>query len=170
MKAFIISDSHGWEQELKKVIDRHRKDVDILIHCGDSELHKEHNALRGVNTVKGNCDFGDDFPNDITEEVKGVKIYVTHGHLYNVKMTHVPLSYRAEEKGANIACFGHSHVAGTFVENGVVYINPGSIRLPRNRVEKTYCICDYNDTIAIVTFYDIDGNVIKDMVYRFELK
>ncbi|MDT8859479.1 metallophosphoesterase [Alkalihalobacillus sp. MEB130] len=169
MKAFIISDSHGWGVELQKVIQRHRNDVDLLIHCGDSELSAEDEALRGVKVVRGNCDFGVDFPEDRTEKVDGVTIYVTHGHLYNVKMTHVPLSYRAEEKGAQIACFGHSHVAGAFVENGVVYINPGSIRLPRNREERTYCICEYKDKKATVTYYDYNGSVVEDMIYQFEV-
>ncbi|KHF40987.1 metallophosphoesterase family protein [Halalkalibacter okhensis] len=169
MKAFIISDSHGLESELEKVIHRHREEVDILIHCGDSELEEGHSALKGVNVVKGNCDFGSDFPDDLFEKVQGVGIYVTHGHLYNVKMTHVPLSYRAEEKAAQIACFGHSHVAGAFVENGVIYINPGSIRLPRNREEKTYCICEYHKTKATVTYYDYDGKIVTDMVYHFEV-
>jgi putative phosphoesterase len=169
MKALIISDSHGWGKELQMVLDRHRNEMDILIHCGDSELDNEHPAIEGVKVVKGNCDFGDDFPNERTENVNGVSIYVTHGHLYNVKMTNVPLSYRAEEKQAQIACFGHSHVATAFFENGVIYINPGSIRLPRNRPEQTYCICEYMETDATVTFYDYNGDVVTDMVYHFQL-
>lgn len=169
MKAFIISDSHGWGNELKDVLDRHREEVDVLIHCGDSELTKNHPALLGLNIVKGNCDYGDDFPEEWTETVNDVTIYVTHGHLYNVKMTHVPLSYRAEEKGAQIACFGHSHIAAAFEENGVIFINPGSVRLPRGRKEHTYCICERTTSETIVTFYDQSGEIVEDLTRRFSL-
>ncbi|TWI57050.1 metallophosphoesterase family protein [Halalkalibacter nanhaiisediminis] len=167
MKALIISDSHGLEDELNEVIDRHKNEVDIFIHCGDSELTKDHFALQGVNVVKGNCDYGDDFLEEWVETIDDTTIYVTHGHLYNVKMTHVPLSYRAEEKGAQIACFGHSHVAGAFEENSVIYINPGSIRMPRNRKEKTYCICARTSTETTVTYYEQNGKVVEDLTSRF---
>jgi putative phosphoesterase len=169
MKALIISDSHGWGNELKKVIERHRDEVDTLLHCGDSELTADHEALRDLKVVKGNCDFGMDFPDDLTETVQGVTVYVTHGHLYNVKMTHVPLSYRAEEKGAQIACFGHSHVATAFQENGVVYINPGSIRLPRERAEGTYCICEYIENDIKIIYFTYNGEVVPDLAFQFTL-
>lgn len=170
MKALIISDSHGFEKELKLIADRHRHEVDALFHCGDSELPNGHEALEGLHIVKGNCDFNVDFPDDLTETIRGVTFYVTHGHLYNVKMTHVPLSYRAEENQAQIACFGHSHVATAFQENGVVYINPGSIRLPRNRVERTYCICEGEGETIKITYYDFNGEVIPDLAFRFTRK
>ena len=38
--------------------------------------------------------------------------------------------------GAQVACFGHSHVLGAELIDGVLFINPGSILLPRQRVEK----------------------------------
>ncbi len=70
MRALIISDSHGWADELKKVIDRHKNEVDVMIHCGDSELEKNHPAIQGMNIVKGNCDYGDDFPEEWTETIE----------------------------------------------------------------------------------------------------
>ncbi|WP_227936677.1 metallophosphoesterase family protein [Alkalihalobacillus deserti] len=167
MKALIISDSHGWGNRLKKIIDRHRNEVDALFHCGDSELTADHAAIKGVKVVKGNCDFGEDFPHDVTEQVKGVTFYITHGHLYNVKMTHVPLSYRAEEKQAQITCFGHSHVATAFQENGVIYINPGSIRLPREHKDGTYCICEYGDSDIKITFYNYNGDIVPELTRKF---
>ncbi|MFC0557848.1 metallophosphoesterase family protein [Halalkalibacter alkalisediminis] len=167
MRALIISDSHGWSKELQIVLDRHRNEVDALFHCGDSELTADDPVINGVKVVSGNCDFGTDFPDDVIEQIKGVTIYVTHGHLYNVKMTHVPLSYRAEEKQAQIACFGHSHVATTFQENGVVYINPGSIRLPREHKDGTYCICEYSDSTIEVTFYNYEGKKVTELSRQF---
>ncbi|WP_017726681.1 metallophosphoesterase family protein [Halalkalibacterium ligniniphilum] len=163
MKALIISDSHGLKKELLDVIERHRDEVDVILHCGDSELDGAASELSDVNTVRGNCDIGTDFPEEYTESFQGFKVFVTHGHLYNVKMTYVPLSYRAEEVEAQMVCFGHSHVATSFQENGVIYVNPGSIRLPRARKEQTYCIAEVTDDKVQLLFYDRSGEFIPDL-------
>ncbi|GAE30173.1 metallophosphoesterase family protein [Halalkalibacter hemicellulosilyticus] len=169
MKALILSDSHGWTNEVKEILDRHRTEVDIIFHCGDSELELEHSALAGARVVKGNCDFGADFPDEIQEEVEGIFFYVTHGHLYNVKMTTDPLSYRAEEVGANVACFGHTHIATSFEHNGVIYINPGSIKLPLGRRTRTYAIFESANDESKVTFHQQDdGEIVEELtaVYK----
>lgn len=166
MKALILSDSHGLVEEVEAIISRHRAEVDLVLHCGDSELDEQHQALQHAIVVRGNCD-ASPFPEEWSETVQGATIYATHGHKYNVKMTYVTLSYRAEEMEADIVCFGHSHVATAFKENGVIYINPGSISLPRNRQEGTYCLCERTETETIVTFYTKDGEVVEDMIYPF---
>lgn len=169
MKALILSDSHGWTNEVKEIIDRHREEVDVVYHCGDSELDEDHPALEGAKVVKGNCDFGVDFPNEIKEDVKDVCFYITHGHLYNVKMTTDRLSYRAEEVGAAVACFGHSHIATSFKQNGVIYINPGSIKLPLGRRTRTYAICERINGETTVTFHQQqDGEIIEDLTKVFK--
>ncbi|MCM3715061.1 metallophosphoesterase [Alkalihalobacillus oceani] len=168
MKALILSDSHGLVEEVEAIISRHRAEVDLVLHCGDSELPEQHQALQQAIVVRGNCD-ASPFPDEWSETVLGVALYATHGHKYNVKMTYVTLSYRAEEVGAHIACFGHSHVATAFKENDIIYINPGSIRLPRDRKEGTYCLCERTETETIVTFYTKDGDVVEDMIYSFPL-
>ncbi|MED4125550.1 metallophosphoesterase [Halalkalibacterium halodurans] len=163
MKLLILSDSHGWSDELKAVADKHRQEVDAIIHCGDSELPRDDRALEGMNIVRGNCDFGVDFPEDFIKTVGDFNVYVTHGHLYNVKMNYVSLTYRAEEVGAQLVCFGHSHVATSFQENGIVFVNPGSLRLPRNRKEQTYCLAYVRDDQIELTFLDRDGHEVTDL-------
>ncbi|MBU8905088.1 metallophosphoesterase family protein [Desertibacillus haloalkaliphilus] len=168
MKILIISDSHGWTDELADVIAQQKPNVSAIFHCGDSELPHHAPQLENCYVVRGNCDFDEEFPEERVEEIEGTRVYMTHGHLYNVKMSHVPITYRAEEVGANIACFGHSHVATSFSENNVVYINPGSIRLPRNRKEQTYCICEINENREVtVTFYDRTGKDIPDLTSHY---
>src|SRR5699024_11368057 len=51
----------------------------------------------------------------------------------------------AEELGAQLICYGHTHVADARQLNNQLFINPGSIRLPRSRPEKTYCILRWED-------------------------
>lgn len=168
MKWLITSDSHGLVYELKQIIDRHKEEVELVIHCGDSELNVDHEVISDVLIVRGNCDGDRRFPNERIEEIGNEKLYITHGHHYNVKMTYVPISYRAEEVGATIVCFGHSHVATAFMENNIIYINPGSIYFPRQIKEKTYAICDMNDQEVTVTFYDVSGNVIEPLAKTFQ--
>ncbi|OIJ18332.1 YfcE family phosphodiesterase [Anaerobacillus alkalidiazotrophicus] len=170
MKVLVISDSHGLRDELFGLLDRYESEVDIIIHCGDSEIpNKAFSAYDNLLIVGGNCDFGNDYQDEINIEISGINIFVSHGHYYNVKESAVKLSYRAEELGAKLVCFGHSHIAVAFQENGVVYINPGSFRLPRKRMERSYAIIDFKEDTAYITFFDHKGNEIQDLKYSFQL-
>ncbi|WP_026701469.1 metallophosphoesterase family protein [Salibacterium aidingense] len=165
MKALLISDSHGSEVELKEVIDRCRGEVDAVFHCGDSELSQSSPILQGVHTVQGNVDKPGEFPEDTAVDIKGIRILVTHGHLYNIKMTHIPLSYRAEEKAARMACFGHSHHPTAFEDHGIIFVNPGSLMQPRTRPEPTYAITEFTKDGAVeVRFYErTTGEEVEDL-------
>src|SRR5690625_6484062 len=76
----------------------------------------------------------------------GVTCLVTHGHLYDVKQSLQKLSYRADELSVNFCFFGHTHVAGTASINNTFFINPGSLKSPRNSIEKTYAILELETT------------------------
>jgi putative phosphoesterase len=169
-KALIVSDSHGLKQELQILKHRHEDEVQLMIHCGDSELSPTAEELSGFITVQGNMDYlGQEFPNEAIEMLGTKCIYVTHGHLYDVKMSHLSLAYRAEETGATIACFGHSHVAEAYEREGMLFINPGSIRLPRGSIEKTYAILTVDQDEAEVHFYEMDGTVVEHLSKKFTI-
>lgn len=113
MKVLIVSDSHGLEDELEMIAERHGKETDLIIHCGDSELDPSHPALSSYLTVKGNCDFYGEFKDEIVVPAGSRKLFFTHGHLYGIKQSLLNVYCRAEELGADIICFGHSHIAGS---------------------------------------------------------
>lgn len=173
MKVLIVSDSHGLTKELEELQSRHRNDVDAMIHCGDSELASSGKELENFLVVRGNCDFDNDLPKEQLKQIDGIQFYITHGHFYNVKTSLMNLRYRAEEVGAEIVCFGHSHIAGAELIDGILFINPGSIRLPRVRNDKTYAILEIeklgNSKQAIVRFYNNDGLEIELMVVKCKL-
>jgi len=168
-KILIVSDSHGSTEILDVLKEKHAIEVDQMIHCGDSELSEENESIKGFATVKGNCDFFGDFPEETMIEVDGYKILVVHGHLYSVKSSLLSLSYRAAEAGANIVCFGHSHLLGAEKIQDVLFINPGSVRLPRGRREKTYVILELNDEKAILHVYDFDRGEMGALTQEFSV-
>lgn len=170
MKALILSDSHGLTEPLREISDRHQNEVDLMIHCGDSELETDAQELKGFKVVRGNCDFRGEFPEEIIHNEDGFNIYVTHGHLHGIKLSLQKLHYRCRETSALIACFGHSHILGAEVIDGILFINPGSILLPRMRNEKTYAILDTDGKTAQVTFYTIDGNELTSGSFELGFK
>ncbi|MFK9091263.1 metallophosphoesterase family protein [Bacillus salipaludis] len=166
-KVLIVSDSHGLTKELEIIRERHLKEVDLMIHCGDSQLMPDDQAISGYLTVMGNCDFGGGYPMDIFSEAAGRKFFITHGHRYSVKSTLINLKYKAQEVKADIVCFGHSHVLGAEVIDGTLFLNPGSIRLPRERLEKTYVILDLLADKIKMSVFEVNGREITDLAREF---
>ena len=161
MKILIVSDSHGLKNELKELVRLH-SDVSEFIHCGDSELDNDAPELDRYQVVRGNCDFAP-FPNQLILEVSDERIFVTHGHLYGVKGGLLRLKYAAEENDATIVCFGHSHVLGVEKVEDIWFMNPGSLRYPRLRPEKTYLLLELTDSEKTVTVYEYPKNKIQTL-------
>lgn len=169
MKILIVSDSHGLIEELQEIKARYMHEVQLMIHCGDSELHAEDEALENFLVVQGNCDFIGIFPEDIVKDVGGVRIFVTHGHRYGVKSTLLNLSLRAQEAAANIVCFGHSHFLGAEMIDEILYINPGSIRLPRGRAEKTFVILEVGENEMKLHVHDLTHGKLDELTQVFSV-
>lgn len=165
--VIILSDSHGLTNELIAIKERHKDEADLMVHCGDSELPFSSKEMKGFTKVRGNCDYDHDYNELERFSVGELHFLVTHGHLYHVKTTLKPLSYKAEEASAEVALFGHSHIAGAEKIKGCLFINPGSIRLPRGRKEKTYVRLTWDQTKQFkVEFLDVKtGTTINNMTY-----
>ncbi|UII55088.1 metallophosphoesterase [Cytobacillus spongiae] len=164
-----MSDSHGSKAELQKLVEKHGDEVDLMIHCGDSELSIDDPIIEKFQTVRGNCDVDRRFPEELVTSVEGYRVYATHGHLYSVKTSLMSLKYRGVEKQANIVCFGHSHVLGMELIDGMLFVNPGSIRLPRRRVERTYVILEIHSGKVTAKVYDDDQGELSELESSFLL-
>lgn len=130
MKIIVVSDTHGSYRNFKKVMELNRN-ADIIVHCGDSrdeldDIKLEFRDKKFV-TVKGNCDFMTMLPLSEEFTADGVKFFVTHGHMYNVKYGLLDLFMAAKEKQADIALFGHTHIPHDEVVDGIRLFNPGSL-------------------------------------------
>ena len=133
MKLIVASDSHydkvmlvNLAQEIKR-----RGDIDAVIHLGDMQgdadwLRK--NLSQPVYSVPGNCDMNFTDPAERVLSLGGAAVFLCHGHTLRVKTTLEPLSYRAEERGARLALFGHTHARCVRNLGGVLLVNPGALK------------------------------------------
>lgn len=164
-RVLILSDSHGLTNELMEIKQRHN--LEHIIHCGDSELSIHAPELTDSINVRGNCDYIEPFPEEEMIKIGDLSLFITHGHLYKVKKNLTTLEYKAEEKGANVVCFGHTHVAMANNIGGVLFINPGSIRQPKEITEKTYAIMSFENRDKVcVHFYNLKGEEVTGLYYE----
>lgn len=130
MRILVVSDTHGDVWSFSNLI-RKYKDAEIIVHCGDGadevEAVKFMFPDRMFISVRGNGDFCTPSPNIETITLEGKKLFVTHGHLYNVKYDLLKLTLAAKEAGADLVLFGHTHIPTNIYEDGLYLLNPGSL-------------------------------------------
>lgn len=132
MRLLVLSDSHSALSFMRLCIDRVKPDA--VIHLGDyfedgKAMEEAYPHIRFY-TVPGNCDkyrVAPDIPETIVENIGGVKIYMTHGHLHRVKSGTDLLIAAAQRRGAKAALFGHTHSPlCERCDDGMWLLNPGS--------------------------------------------
>jgi len=122
MKVAVFSDTHSNNELMLETVRRCRPDA--AIHLGDHD--RDAVELR-VYSVCGNCDLMPLAPEKDVVQLGPVKAFITHGHLYNVNYGRVDsLVYAAQEAGAQLAMFGHTHQAYYEQIGGVQVLNPGT--------------------------------------------
>ena len=149
MRILVVSDTHRDARALQEAILRQPK-ADVVIHLGDGEEEAEDMKFafpeKMFLQVRGNCDWGSALPSVGEITLQNVKIFYTHGNIYNVKYGLYNICQAARERKANILLFGHTHCAMTDFEDGLYIMNPGSL----NGYHGTYGIIDLTDA-GIVT-------------------
>lgn len=146
MKIGVMSDTHRHYSSINEGI-KLLEDIDELIHLGDNtdDVEVIRRSFKGkIYNVKGNCDFSSSIPSERIEIIEGKKFFITHGHRYDVKYDLLNLRYRAEELGADVALFGHTHQSYISYEQGIWIVNPGSVSLPRDNV-KSIAVIEITD-------------------------
>lgn len=152
MKIVVLSDTHG-DAEIISTVFNQEQDADVFFHCGDSELSYNDDHFNDMIRVKGNCDFDDNFENDIIVNLDDRKVFITHGHLYDIKTTLALLNDQAQEADADFVFFGHSHLMGAEVINNRLFLNPGSLTLPRDGNAKSYATVEWEEDENDLTVY-----------------
>ncbi len=129
LKAAVFSDTHGNTAPMLEAA--RGSGADVFIHLGDHdrdavELRRAFPEVP-LYSVCGNCDLNPLAPERLLVQLGPVKAFLTHGHLYGVSRAQADwLVYAAQEQGAQIAMFGHTHRAVWDTLGGVTLINPGT--------------------------------------------
>ena len=164
MKWMIVSDLHGSAYYCRKMLEAfEREEADRLFLLGDLLYHGPRNDLpreyapkevipllngkkEKLLCVRGNCDAEVDqmvleFPVLADYAVLPVGqrlIYATHGHIYHVKNL-PPLA------PGDVLLHGHTHVpAWTEFGQGNLYLNPGSVSIPKENSPHSYMTLEGN--------------------------
>ena len=177
----IASDIHGSAYYCEKMLSAYKaENADKLLLLGDILYHGPRNDLprdyapkkviEMLNSIKdkilcvrGNCDAEVDqmvleFPitaDYCTLYLGNRLVFATHGHLFNEDKL-PPL------KKGDILLNGHTHIPKITEHEDFIYMNPGSVSIPKENSEHGYMLTDGN------TFYwkTLDGRTYN----TFELK
>lgn len=124
-KYLIFSDIHGSASSLLKL--KHlMTEFDGALFAGDGIGKLSDFTEKEFYRVGGNCDFSG--ADELTLELDGVRILLTHGHIYGVKYRFDALVQRAKELDCTVAVFGHTHKPLVTVRDDVLLVNPGSCK------------------------------------------
>lgn len=176
MKLMIASDIHGSAYYCEKMIEAYRREKadkllilgDILYHGPRNDLPKEYNPKavipmlndmkEEILCVRGNCDTDVDqmvleFPVLAEYAIFSINdrmIFATHGHKMNKQ--NLPML-----KKGDILLNGHFHVPACEDMGDYIYMNPGSVSIPKENSEHSYMIVDGNEYL----WKNLEGEVYK---------
>lgn len=178
MKYLIVSDIHGSKYYMDKVFaEFEKKNCDKMIILGDILYHGPRNRIpEGYNpaelaedinnfdkeiiAIRGNCDAEVDqmvidvdiMNSDRVVDLNGMKVFLTHGH--HVNEENMP------DEEIDILMNGHTHVPVLKNKNEVIFLNPGSITMPKQETPHSYAVMDE----VSISVFDIDtGEIFLEM-------
>jgi len=174
MRWMIASDIHGsayWCEKLMRSFEREAADRflllgDLLYHGPRNDLPRDYaprEVIRMLNAhkdeiycVRGNCEAEVDqmvldFPvlaEYMLLPVGNRLMFVTHGHVFNED--HLPpLKY------GDILLHGHTHVPGCVEHEHYIYMNPGSVAIPKEESWHGYMMLEDGAFV----WKDMEGDV-----------
>jgi putative phosphoesterase len=113
--------------------------------------------------IRGNCDSRVDeyvlktkFHDKLSFSLLSHSWHLTHGDIYS------PSSFML--KKGDIYVQGHTHIPLLKEEDGVYYINPGTLALPKSDLGKTYIIFDKTNEEFVL--YSKCGNILGSLKIR----
>ena len=144
MRIVVFADTHGSFSAANTIFENNHV-CDHFIFLGDGMEEINHIKTiypeKKIYCVSGNCDRCDE-PVSRTIEVFHTKIFMTHGHYFDVRDSFDMLISRAKEENASIILFGHTHCRLYTYERGFHILNPGSAAQPKDNEPPGYAIID----------------------------
>lgn len=124
----VISDSHGARSNLARLVgDFTVSDKIVFLGDGLNDLNELFEFEDKIIMVAGNCDFMPFVSKRETFIIEGVKFLAVHGDEFSVKSSLTRLKEYAKKIGVDVVLYGHTHVADIIEEDGITFINPGTL-------------------------------------------
>lgn len=165
MKMIVMSDNHASRGKMQAIIDQFRPQVDYIIHCGDSEFPAQDAIWDQVDiAVAGNMDFDPQYPATKLVSTLYGSIFVAHGHRHEVNFGKDHLRALAKKSGYRFVFHGHTHQLYSDYEEGILFLNPGSLRQSRGPIKDlTFALVEINEAQISVDFYNDDQIKLEDL-------
>ncbi len=152
-RVLVIADTHGSLPDW--VCSRH---FDALLHAGDIGSEQVLTALHCFDTlhaVQGNVDhLLSSLPETVQTTLEGVRVFLVH----NLTAPHRIMPHNASIIAAGrpqIVVFGHTHQPLIAEKEGVIYLNPGTLKGESADRPGTYGVISLRDgAVAAITVYD----------------
>ena len=139
MNILVISDSHGYNDQIRKVLEK-EKTFDILFHLGDLQCWED--EIREMTDkpalmVAGNCDLFSSLPEHLVTNMEGHRLFLTHGNHHGVSGGTGRLVRETIRHNCDIVLYGHTHMPSIQeTAAGILVLNPGSVTYPRQSGRK----------------------------------
>jgi putative phosphoesterase len=126
---------------------------DLLYHGPRNDLPRDYAPKRVIELlsaikeevlcVRGNCDTEVDqmvlpFPilaDYALLDINGSTVFITHGHTHN-------LSALPPLKAGDVLLHGHTHIPACEKQDGITYLNPGSVSIPKAGSAHSYMVLE----------------------------
>ena len=171
MKVGLVSDSHGNTMALEMMLATPEgQEAECWLHAGDFVRDADYLEIiseKKVYKVAGNGDWPHSkAPDDLIVELAGHRILLTHGHEHGVRFDTEILEENAANMGADIAVYGHTHVADLNPQGkrGLTILNPGSIARPRDDSYGSFMLLELEEgkapEVRLIRLQDTDASML----------
>lgn len=166
MQVMIASDIHGSEYYCRILLQRLEEEKadklillgDILYHGPRNDLPRDYNPKRVIEMlnnisdrilcVRGNCDC------DVDQMVLNFPIMAEYAIMYiNNRLVYMTHGHKLEEsrltilKQDDILLHGHTHIAACDKSKPYIYMNPGSVSIPKENTPHSYMLLNNSNFI-----------------------
>jgi uncharacterized protein len=163
VKVGLVSDTHGLvDPKLPALF----AGCDLVLHAGDvvkPEILDVLGAVAPVTAVRGNNDRGPAFarlPPLALVPLGALTALVVHD-LNAPRRPQAPARAPLQRQDPELVIHGHSHRPGTRLENGTLYVNPGSAGPRRFSLPRTAAVLSVRGRAVLLAFFDLAGDVVK---------
>ena len=158
-RIMVFSDSHGNSALLKTLIDKNEK-PDMIFHLGDYYI--DMSRIRDLpKDIKVYTVPGIAYPGYDTDEMQLIKSIEIDGVKFS--LVHRLQDIFSFGKYGKINLFGHTHKPEIFVQDDMIFVNPGHTKSETDRGYKaSYALIELHKNKIEIKIIDYQDEIIKE--------